>query len=558
MSRVDLALLAALPVAALLPAIVSGVPAGHDWLFELVRVAEMRHAFGEGQIFPLWAPNTYFGFGSPVFLFYAPLYAATSAAFVAAGVPIVLSAVLSLLLFGWIGAAAAWKLGAELSGGETGRAAGRLTAAFYLLSPYILGDALERNANAELTALFLAPLPLFGVAMAARRPRAAVAVTAIGLALVVVAHNLTALTVAAATLLLAAAMHGATARLGALRASLAGALLGVCLSAPFWLPAIGYADQVRKDEVTAGKFDFHQNFEPLSSYLSGREFFSPGPVAAGLPLLLLATIAFARRRRSDLVRPLAVSLALAGASALLLTPWSIPLWETLPFLHLFQFPWRFCGTIALATAVGIGPATATWLESREPRFRRGAEGVAILLFILSAVPHWLRYEPLPREIKASADRALTAVSIRERGMPATVVDDYLPPGASRATARQFRGKAPAVLAVAGEARAVSMKATGSRIEVEVDSTGPAKLMLARWASPAWSARVDGRPAEVGRAPNGCVAVEVPPGRSRLVVRITQPPLRRIGLAIGALGALALALVLVRRSRVPAPGSAILP
>lgn len=558
MRPVDLALVAALPFLALFPALAGGFPEGHDWLFELVRIAEMRHAFAEGQLLPLWSPNSYSGFGSPIFLFYAPLYAALSAAIVAAGVPIVFGAVVTLLLVGWIGAVAAWKLGAELAGIEAGRVAGRLTAAFYLLSPYLLGDALERNANAELTALFLAPLPLLGVAMAARRPRAGAALVAAGLALVVLAHNLTALTVAAASLLLAGVLHGTRERHAALRASIAGALLGVALSAPFWLPAIGYASEVRQAEVTAGKFDFRNNFEPLASYLSGREFFSPGLLAAIVLLVIAAAIPVARRARPALVRPLAVSLTIAAASALLLTPWSIPLWERLPFLHLFQFPWRFCGTIAFATAIGIGPATAVWLAPRSPRVARVAEVAALLLFVASATPQWSRYEPLAREIGANADRALAAASIRERGMPATVVDDYLPRGASRSFSRQFRGRAPVVLAVAGDARVDVTSATGSRIEVETDATGPAKLMLSRWASPVWSARVDGRPAEIERAPNGCIAIAVPPGRSRAVVEVAQPPLRRLGLAIAAVGALAAALALPRQSRGAPPGATSIP
>jgi uncharacterized membrane protein len=54
--------------------LVRGFPAGHDWSYELVRVAEYAHALADGQVPPYWASNLYTGYGSPVFLFYAPLF----------------------------------------------------------------------------------------------------------------------------------------------------------------------------------------------------------------------------------------------------------------------------------------------------------------------------------------------------------------------------------------------------------------------------------------------------------------------------------------------------
>ncbi len=41
------------------PLIAGGFPLGHDWTFELARVAEFSHALEEGQFPPHWAPNLY-------------------------------------------------------------------------------------------------------------------------------------------------------------------------------------------------------------------------------------------------------------------------------------------------------------------------------------------------------------------------------------------------------------------------------------------------------------------------------------------------------------------
>ena len=41
------------------PLLLGGFPQGHDWSFELVRVAEYRAALGAGQLPPYWAENLY-------------------------------------------------------------------------------------------------------------------------------------------------------------------------------------------------------------------------------------------------------------------------------------------------------------------------------------------------------------------------------------------------------------------------------------------------------------------------------------------------------------------
>src|SRR5439155_677729 len=76
-------------------------------------------------------------------------------------------------------------------------ASARAAASFYVLHPYLLGDAWLRNADAEYTALCLAPFALAGLLRARAQPRSAVLWIAAGLALVVLAHNLSGLWLAA-------------------------------------------------------------------------------------------------------------------------------------------------------------------------------------------------------------------------------------------------------------------------------------------------------------------------------------------------------------------------
>src|SRR5882757_752289 len=66
-------------VCAVLPFLVLatlGAPLGHDFEFELVRVAAYAHAWQDGQLPPYWGGDLYAGYGSPIFLFYGHVYLA--------------------------------------------------------------------------------------------------------------------------------------------------------------------------------------------------------------------------------------------------------------------------------------------------------------------------------------------------------------------------------------------------------------------------------------------------------------------------------------------------
>src|SRR5262245_772902 len=177
------------------PLAVTGFPQGHDFPFELLRSLEYGRALLEGQFPPFWAPNVYAGYGSPAFLFYAPGFAALSALLGGIGLSVTSACTLALVALSF---AAVWVARTTFEDATGDAAAARVGTVLWVLSPYLIGDKLIRNADAEWMGLALAPLALRGVLLADRRPRAAFGWLAGGLALAVLSHNLTALAVAVA------------------------------------------------------------------------------------------------------------------------------------------------------------------------------------------------------------------------------------------------------------------------------------------------------------------------------------------------------------------------
>src|SRR3712207_5820218 len=56
------------------------LPQGHDSLIHLYRLVELDHLLRQGLFFPRWMPDLVYGYGYPLFNFYAPLSAYLSEA----------------------------------------------------------------------------------------------------------------------------------------------------------------------------------------------------------------------------------------------------------------------------------------------------------------------------------------------------------------------------------------------------------------------------------------------------------------------------------------------
>jgi uncharacterized membrane protein len=50
-----------------------GLPHGTDAELHVYRAAELGHTLRAGSFYPRWAPDFYFGYGYPIFDYYAPL-----------------------------------------------------------------------------------------------------------------------------------------------------------------------------------------------------------------------------------------------------------------------------------------------------------------------------------------------------------------------------------------------------------------------------------------------------------------------------------------------------
>jgi len=466
--------------------LINGVPRGNDWSFEMVRVVEMRAAFATGQVPPFWAPDEYRGFGSPIFLFYAPLFA-----WIAAVISMTGAIVLCVIVAAVVMRAAAMEVATT--------AMQRLAVIAFVLHPYFLGDIWVRNANAELLALAFLPGVVAGAI--ARDARRRFWWTALSFTGVMLAHNLTALVACAMSIAIAAYVHRAWRPIAP---TCAGILVALGMTAFFWVPAMAVKRLgVREDALLTGHFDFHRNFPPLTSFFMvdpPREYFGGGTL--GVVMLAVVIVAAMFKRPADVHDRRVVQACAIGAAVLLflMLPVSAFLWEHVPLMPFLQFPWRLAGPLAVVSILGF----VTAMRGRESRW---LEAFVIVLAALAALPMFLAYRPAPK-------LPFTPAAIRAQGLRSTVGDDYLPRDADK-------------------------RVIGEPVQPE------GFVVFPTWAFPVWRVSVDGQRADVVPMAGGLAGVRVSPGQHDVRLTLVEPRIRTITKIISAIAMMLLAWFALR-------------
>jgi hypothetical protein len=512
-----------------------GMPLGHDWPLELVRVAAYRHALEDGQLPPYWAGDLYQGFGSPIFLFYGQICLAIASVTSWLTGSFSSGLILALLMASIVGLIGVQRLAAGLSepASSTAAASGRIAAYLFLLDPYLLGDAFRRNASAEYVALCGVPLALSAVARLERDKSSGLLVLALATAWVVAAHNVTAVSYVALLGLLVLATGRRT--LVHWRTLALGVGLGLALSAFVWLPALVLKPAIRSHELLSGKLDYHNQFQPPLSMFDASSFHSSSPlplVAAGL-----AGYVWLSRKR-DMPGWIPAWLLALGVLVSMQTTLALPVWEHAPVLAYFQFPWRLMGPLAVVSSQLGGLAFGELSARLRPSLRACAEGGVLCLCLLFAALQLSRVQPMAASQTAQLEAMLAPQALSARLHTSTVGDEYLPLRSDKRAIRDAVGTAPIVSADAG-VRIALRKNQPRTIALVIDAPQPGPLCLGRWSLGLWHVDVDGAPQASTACADGSVQVQLPAGRHEVHVQLGPPPVRQLALAFGVVALLAL-------------------
>jgi len=542
---------------ALLPLAGPGVVSTHDGLIHLQRLIALDGALRDGVLLPRWLPDLAYGYGEPVFLYYAPLaylpalavrllgFTYVSSFEIASGLSLVLSGLAMYLL----------------ARSHFGSVAATVSAIVYATLPYQLVDLYVRGALAESWAFVWLPLCAWCVIRGSQTGQARWNV-GLGLTLagLITTHNVTALLFAPLLAVLVAIVW--LPRMGTCPRAWVGPVLGfaagIGLSAWFWLPALAERGLVQLGEILEPALFasfFIRSFppfrlEPLFDYRApvstalGYPIFWPrlGLVQAVISVLGAVSIVKAPRPTRRIML-WAVLLVVLGVT-LQLGP-AARLYDLVPLLSFVQFPWRWLALVGLGSALLAGCLVQNVSSRASVRV-----GIGLSVVVASLVSGLALLEPerSPVDERFLSQETTFRAEVAGYGLGTTHSGEYLPVTSGQRNAARFhktllddpRPDADGS-ASPSELRIERVDWRADQISLSLTADAPDVLTLHQFAFPGWTAQIDGQAAPiVPSGPLGLISVMVPTGAHTVRFEWQFTPIRTAALGVSLAALLLLA------------------
>jgi hypothetical protein len=358
----------------------------HDARHSVYFLYEFDRSIQDGVLYPRWSPDITFGYGYPLFNIYSPLAFYMGEVFHLLGLDLVSSIKMVFAVAFVLSGVTMYLFVRRLMGSWAGLVAGLV----YVYIPYHISDVYVRGAFAESVALIFFPLILWCFYETVERPRVTTLLAAgLSYAGLVLSHNGLLLLyspflgIYLVFLVLSKSRHDVHNRvswrqrwmlLGKAVLSrawmpLTALLLGLCLSAIFWLPMALEFKYVRLDQWLGGYYDYRDDFVYFFQFFSpfwGSGLSRPGPYddlpfqigAVPVVLSILSLAALGRIKDQVWRRMLVFFQGAVLIIVFLMLAASTAFWDILPIVIFAQFPWRLLALVMPCVAFLAGSVMA--------------------------------------------------------------------------------------------------------------------------------------------------------------------------------------------------------
>lgn len=531
---------------------------GHSAELDYMRQLSFDRCIRAGIFFPRWLPDTYFGYGSPLFNFYGPLPYYLTEFFILAGVSVASSFKAVMILALIVSGLGMYLLCRDFAGHQVSFIAGLA----FMLAPYHMVDMVVRHAFGEHISFAFLPLAAWGLSGMVRGNRPLrLLVGALCFSALILTHNITAM--------LAMGVLGFWWLLLALRVRKAKLILwgaalicfALLIAAFFWVPVMIEKDLTWADQsLTSGYFVYWDHFvhpaqliKPTWGFGGSRKGVQDDNMSfqIGVPHLLFVLAGFGFfiagfKRDSHLSWLIIFGLVVfVGGTffTLSISTFAYKLW---PYFSYVQFPWRFLVFVAFGSSIlaaSLEPlAKMTKSEFALPLIMAFAGGLIIIFYAGYAKPsahmywqksdkfHRINYERIPVFDQLDGYNHIWEIDAMnrwlEKGETGTSRDDYLPKTVDKQYKPMFQPHKVVRWAGEGTAQVEWLPDGPVDLVARVQSNQDGALEFARFYFPGWVASVNGRLVEIGpRSKFGTILVPVKSGRNEVELKFKSTPFR---------------------------------
>lgn len=513
----------------------------HDYV-HAARIAEMTRALSDGHFPVRWTQNFGYGYGMPLFEFYAPLPYYVGSLFYWLGLEVVAAVKILFLMTAVVTAGGAYQLGKKLFG----RLGGILTAATLTLAPYRAVNLFIRGALSEAWGMMAMPWILLQTIRLIKQEKNAWQKLVFWYVVLMLSHNIMTMLFVPFSLLFAVLYLGYRKWLeqdqgnNQLRSlwQLVGSLtLAVGLSSFYLLPAYFEKDLTKVGSIFSGYFHYSQHFLYLRQFMQvnwgftgsvwgpgdGISFFLGWGQWVGLGILFLLGLkrlrqewrekglaAVWRDKKFGLIFMLVVLLVFSLFMTLM---HSHLLWQAIPWLAYVQFPWRFLGIGILFVGLLVG-ATSLLVKKKLWRILLG------FLILVSTFYNTKFFKP--EKFLDNADRFYYTEADRIQRQMSSILPDYIP----QAMANDLTPPEKTAWCESGCEDQVEVKI--DRVHEKLIKTNfetEQTLQLAVASYPGWAATIDGQKLETVKGEAGNLAAKVPAGHQLLAIEFKSTAVR---------------------------------
>lgn len=516
-------LVAVAGLAALVPAIIWGIPAGHDMPSHLRFAQSLYDAISAGTLHPGWGAEANGGFGDPGIRLYPPALYYLLAATRAISGNWYNSIILGFIALSVLGAIGTYFWARCFLPRNLSVVAGML----YAFVPYRVNEFYGASLLAEYAAASILPFAFAFVVRVCRwrRPRDTAGL-AITFALLVLA-NLPVAVIASLSLLVYALLNIPKRDLWRTLSSLAIAVAaGLAASSFYWTTMLAELPWMKSAAAgsnpnAASYFDYRGNFV-FSPFALGNtnSWLSSMLTLATLSMAFAAVVMFCSYYRKRLGWELKSVFALLALSLFMSTDLSRPVWAVIPKLKEVQFPWRWLVVTSCAVPLLTAASIPFWKEQMRGRFRWAAIlALGGALFSLSySVARIREANYLPRFEFGAASKSIFA---------SDSLDYWHEP--------VWMNKRPAPMAEieAGE-RTFKINSWEPEKRTFWIGPGPAQdIRIRSFYYPYWVAHGSGKTLETKPADDGSLMISVPAEEATVQLEFQEPRRTRVAFMVSA-------------------------
>jgi uncharacterized membrane protein len=552
------------------PLFVSGFFPIHDNT-QIARVFEMGKVLGSG-VFPVrFVPDLGYGYGYPIFNYYAPLAYYVGAIFTFLG----FDALIATKLMMFVGIVLAGVFMYFLAREFFGEYGGVLSALFYIFAPYhavniyVRGDVAEFWAYAFIPLAFLGFYKIFNISKTSALTRGSQlkikkfgTIGALGFAGVILSHNLSAFIVT--PFLFAACLVFVILSKKETRISIALKLtfyvfLGLAISAFYWIPAILEMNYTNVLSQVGGGADFRDHFVCLGQLWTSIWGYGGSTVGCndGLSfmigkyhiilsvfLFLSAIFIFFSKKYLTLFenekwKIVTILISFVGffVSIFLTLEISRPIWELIPAVAFIQYPWRFL-MLAVFFASFVSGASI-WIIGKF--IKNNILNFALTFFLIFWIVAVSAKFFVPQIYLQKEPRDYTNLNVI-KWTTSLISDEYLPKNFSKP--KNITQIANFSKLNSESTKIAYVNRGGQDLSLGITAYKDIVVILPVAYFPAWQGFLDGKSIVLKEAGRG-ISINLPPGSHTLKLSFSQTGPEMLGNIISVIGILVLFIDIIQ-------------